>query len=96
MSIRPGPKDVKAHIKFEEDELDLLQDNTWQMAESFGLDSRITNLTGKRKVGFYMWDLECLEMVAEDLLSSPNIEKTVAERLFDKIRKAMDFIENQR
>lgn len=54
MGIKPGSRDIKSYIKFEKDELDLLQDNTWLMAESFGLDRRITYLTGKRKVGFYM------------------------------------------
>ena len=49
------------------DELNLLQENTWQMAESFGLDMRIANLTGKREVGFYMWYLECLEAVASNI-----------------------------
>lgn len=96
MSIKPGSRDVKAYIKFEKDELDLLQDNTWQMAESFGLDRRIANLTGKRKVGFYMWDLECLEMVAEDLVSSNGINKSVAESLYSKIKNAMESIENQK
>lgn len=96
MSIKPGPKDIKAYIKFEEVELDLLQDNTWQMAESFGLDSRIANLTGKRKVGFYMWDLECLEMVAGDLLASSEIEKPVTEQLYAKIIVAMDYIDKHK
>ena len=96
MSLKPGSRDVKALIKFEKDELDLLQDNTWQMAESFGLDRRIANLTGKRKVGFYMWDLECLEMVASDLLTSADANKSVAESLYGKIKNAMDFIENQK
>jgi len=50
--MKPGKNDTKAEIKFEIDELELLQENTWQMAESFGLDRRIANLTGKRKVGF--------------------------------------------
>lgn len=66
------------------------------MAESFGLDRRIANLTGKRKVGFYMWDLECLEMVASDLLALTNINKSVAESLYGKIKKAMEFIDNQK
>ena len=96
MSLKPGSRDVKALIKFEKDELELLQDNTWQMAESFGLDRRITYLTGKRKVGFYMWDLECLDMVARDLVSSADTNKSVIERLYGKIKKAMEFIENQK
>jgi len=91
--MKPGSKDIKTHIKFDEDELDLLQDNTWQMAESFGLDSRIANLKGKRKVGFYMWDLECLESVVDQLKSEPDIDTILVERLYDKIKQAMDFID---
>jgi hypothetical protein len=96
MSLKPGSRDVKTLIKFEKDELELFQDNTWQMGESFGLDRRIANLTGKRKVGFYMWDLECLEMVARDILASTEINKTVAESLYGKIKNAIDFIDNQK
>ena len=51
--MKHGKNDIKAEIKFETDRLELLQENTWQMAESFGLDRRIDNLTGKTKVGFY-------------------------------------------
>jgi hypothetical protein len=32
--IKPGKNDIKVKIKFEMDELDLFQENTWQMAES--------------------------------------------------------------
>jgi hypothetical protein len=89
--IKPGKNDIKVFIKFEPEELDLLQENTWQMAESFGLDSRIAKLSGKRKVGFYSWDLECLECVVGDLKNSPH-----AETLYAKIKEGMDFIDNQR
>jgi len=77
----------------EEAELELLQDNTWQMAESFGLDQRIANLTGKRKVGFYLWDLECLEMVVDDLKNEINTDKILVKGLHAKILNAIDFIE---
>lgn len=89
--IKPEKNDVKVYIKFETEELELLQENTWQMAESFGLDRRITNLTGKRKVGFYSWDLDCLEIVVGDLTSTP-----VVEKLYEKIRNGMGFIANHR
>ena len=46
--IKPGKNDIKVNIKFEQDELYLLQENTQQMAESFGLDSRISRLKGPR------------------------------------------------
>lgn len=63
--MKPEKNDKKAYLLFTPDELDFLQDNTWQMAKSFGLDRRIGNLAGKRAVGFYALDLECLHDVAE-------------------------------
>ena len=87
--LKPGKNDIQVDIKFEPEELELLQVNTWQMAESFGLDRRIGNLTGKRKVGFYMWDLECLEMVVDDLRKTEN-EKHFVEGLYKKNKDAME------
>ncbi len=46
--MKIGKHDKKAQLRFTPEELDFLQDNTWQMAEAFGLDTRIGNLTGKR------------------------------------------------
>ena len=89
--IKPGKNDIKVYFKFEPEELELLQENTWQMAESFGLDSRIDNLTGKRKVGFYRWDLDCLECVIDDLTKTP-----VAIKLYEKIKNGIDFIDSHR
>ncbi|CAN5795845.1 hypothetical protein BH23THE1_BH23THE1_31450 [soil metagenome] len=43
------------------------------------MDRRIDNLTGKRKIGFYSWDLECLESFASDLLRIPK-DKGVADK----------------
>ena len=91
--MKPGKKDIKAEIKFEIDELELLQDNTYAMAESFGLDVRISNLTGKRKVGFYSWDLECLADVVNNLQKSP-ADKEIADRLAKKIEDGLKYIDN--
>ena len=88
--IKPEKNDIKVYIKFETEELELLQENTWQMAESFGLDRRIDNLIGK-KVGFYSWDLDCLESVVCDLTKTE-----VAEKFYEKIKNGMDFIDNHR
>lgn len=94
--MEPGSKDIKVFLKFEDAELELLQGNTWQMAESFGLDRRIANLTGKRKVVFFLWDLECLKMVVEDLKDEKDIDKILVNGLYDKIINAMDFIGKNR
>lgn len=92
--MKPGKNDIKAEVKFEIDELELLQENTWQMAESFGLDRRIANLTGKRKVGFYSWDLDCLECVVSDLQKSSK-DKEVADRIARKIEESYMFIKGK-
>lgn len=94
--MKPSPNDVKTYLKFDEAELEILQDNTWQMAESFGLDRRIANLTGNRKVGFYMWDLECLEMAIGDLRNEKNMNFSAVQTLYNKIINAMNIIEDQR
>ena len=93
--IKPGSNDIKVNIKLEIDELELLQENTWQMTESFGLDRRINDFTGNRKVSFYLWDLECLNMVVDDLKKTEK-EKQLVERLSKKIENAIDFIDNLR
>jgi len=93
--IKPGSNDIKVNIKLEIDELELLQENTWQMTESFGLDRRINSFTGNRKASFYMWDLECLKMVVDDLKKTEK-EKKLVERLSKKIKSAIDFIDNPR
>lgn len=67
-----------------------MQDNTWQMAESFGLDARIERLTGKRAVGFYSWDLECLQDVAEIARKkAPAEQHPMIDGLLQKITAAM-------
>ncbi len=92
--MKPGKKDIKAQIKFEIDELELFQENTSRMAESFGLDDRIANLTGKRKVGFYSWDLECLEDVVSGFQNSSKY-KEIADRIARKIEEGYKYIETK-
>ena len=93
--MKPGRNDIKAPIKFEIDELELLKDNTWQMAESFGLDSRIDNLTGKRKAGFYSWDLDCLESVVSDIQKSSK-NKEVANRIAINLDEGYKYIKTNK
>jgi hypothetical protein len=87
--MKPGPRDIKVFITFTEAEFDLLQDNTYQMAESFGLDDRIARLSGKKPIGFYSWDLDCLDAVCCDLHKEEGVDKDVTQSLFEKITQAM-------
>ena len=93
--MKPSKNDIKVSLKFELDELELLQDSAWQMAESFGLDDRICNMTGKRAIGLYYWDLECLHDVISGLENSEEDQELV-NRLCVKLKTAMDDIDNQK
>ena len=61
--IKPGSGDRKFHILITGLELEELQRFTGWMAESFGLDGRIADYRGKRPIGLYRWDIECLQDV---------------------------------
>ena len=41
------------------------------MAEPFGLDRRIDQYMGKKPIGLYRWDLECLIDVLDFALNNP-------------------------
>src|SRR5208283_349569 len=63
--MKPGPNDVKLAILITGDELHELKRFTIDMVEAFGLDSRIEAYSGKRPIGFYRWDLDCLLAVMD-------------------------------
>ena len=52
-------------FSFTGDELHELKRFTIDMAEAFGLDRRIEAYSGKRPIGFYRWDLDCLLAVMD-------------------------------
>jgi hypothetical protein len=58
--IKPGSKDKNAFVLIAGQELAELKRLTWLMSDSFGLDTRIDNYHGKRPIGLYSWDFECL------------------------------------
>ncbi|MBN2777290.1 MAG: hypothetical protein JXR36_06595 [Bacteroidales bacterium] len=92
--MKPGKNDIKVSIKFDMDELDLLQDNAYNMSESFGLDDRICSMTGKRAIGLYSWDLECLYDAISPLQSKADEDQELVARLCDKLKAAMEYIDN--
>jgi hypothetical protein len=67
--MKPGKRDHKHNILITGAELKELKRHTYMMAESFGLDNRIERYKGKRPIGLYRWDLECLLDVIEIALS---------------------------
>jgi hypothetical protein len=70
-NLKPGSKDKKLQIIISGEELSELQRHTWQMAEAFGLNRRIETYQGKRPIGLFSWDFDCLLAVIEDALNDP-------------------------
>jgi len=58
--MKPGSRDIKVNILITGEELEELQKHTWSMAEAFGLDRRIEQYKGKKPIGLYRWDMDCL------------------------------------
>ena len=89
--MKPGKNDKKVQLRFTPEELDFLQDNAGDMAEAFGLDTRILNLTGKRAVGFYLWDLECLYDVSDMAKANATaVQIPMIDALLVKLERAME------
>lgn len=95
----PGPGNKKLYFLITGEELTELQRQTWKMAEAFGLDRRIENYQGKRPIGFYSWDLECLLCVMEDTLNNDRDypDKSTSgfqalESLFKRVKKNIAII----
>ena len=63
--MKLGSRDKRYPILITGRELVELKKLTYLMAEAFGLDRRIENYQGKRPIGLYRWDLDCLIDVTE-------------------------------
>jgi hypothetical protein len=66
--MKIGSRDKAYKIMITGIELEELKRHTGDMAESFGLDSRIDRYRGARPIGLYRWDLGCLTDVLEMVL----------------------------
>jgi hypothetical protein len=92
--MKPGSKDIKLEILISDKELSELKRYSWQMAEAFGLDRRIEKYQGKRPIGLYSWDFDCILAVIENALDdtteypdrNDSRYKTL-KTLFDRLKK---------
>jgi hypothetical protein len=69
--IKPGRSDIQVYMLIQGSELAELKRHTWEMAEAFGLDSRIERYQGKRPIGLYSWYMECLLDIMKIDLDDP-------------------------
>jgi len=100
-TMKPGSKDKRVSLLIAGDELTELKRLTWLMSESFGLDTRIENYQGKRPIGLYSWDFECLLAVIDYALkddkeypdkttSGYNTLTKLSRLLLDEYHKSLD------
>ncbi len=92
--MKPGPKDIKLEILISGKELSELKRHSCQMVEAFGLDRRIEKYQGKRRIGLYSWDFDCILAVIENALDDPieypnknGSEYKTLKTLFDRLKK---------
>lgn len=92
--MKPGSKDKPYPMLIAGRELEELRRFTGHMVEAFGLDRRMEKYQGKRPIGFYRWDLDCLEDVTEFALgdkeaypgrSGPGYE--AMKQLYERIKR---------
>lgn len=66
--MKPGSNDKKYYILITGQELVELKKYTWVMVEAFGMDRKIERYQGTKPIGFWRWDLDCLEAVLNGVL----------------------------
>jgi hypothetical protein len=92
--MRPGKKDKRYYILIAGEELVELKKYTWAMAEAYGLDMRLARYKGKKPIGFWAWDLDCLEAVLDgalrDYANSNSPEHQAMKSLMSKINGLLD------
>ncbi len=88
--MKPGSRDIKLPILISGEELSELQRHSWQMVEAFGLDRRVENYKGKRPIGLYSWDFDCLLSVIENVIDDPKEYPDKNDSGYIALRKLYD------
>lgn len=93
--MKPGKYDRRHQVLIKDAELRALKELS--LPESFGLERRVERYQGKRPIGLYRWDLECLldtlslEMTDRPLHPRPRRTDLAAlQSLYDRLRKEYD------
>src|SRR5215472_3395007 len=92
-ALKPGKYDRRHQVLIKDAELRVLKQLS--LPESFGLEQRVERYQGKRPIGLYRWDLECLldtlslEMTDRRPLHPRPGRRVLAalQSLYDRLRK---------
>jgi hypothetical protein len=93
--MKPAPNDVTLTIPISGDELRELQRFTIDMVEAFGLDRRIEAYSGKRPIGFYRWDLDCLLAVMDNALKDLSVYPDEASSSYAALKRLHDRVQEE-
>ena len=93
--MKPGPNDVKLAILITEDELRELKRFTIDMVEAFGLDRRIEAYSGRRSIGLYSWDVDCLLAVMDNALKDQRAYPDKASSSYAALKRLQVRLENE-
>ena len=86
---------MKLTILITGDELHELKRFTSDMSEAFALDRRIEAYSGKRPIGLYRWDLDCLSAVIDNALKDERAYPDKASSAFATLKRLQDRLENE-
>lgn len=93
--MKPGKKDRKHQVLINGAELRKLK--SLALPESFGLERRVERYEGKRPIGLYRWDLECLlatlSLELEGRFSHPRLRRKdipALRSLHDRLQREYD------
>ena len=68
---------------------------TIDMAEAFGLDRRIEAYSGKRPIGFYRWDLDCLLAVMDLALKDQRAYPDKTSSAYAALKRLRDRLQEE-
>jgi hypothetical protein len=93
--LKPGKYDRRHQVLIRGAELRELKELS--LPESFGLERRVERYQGKRPIGLYRWDLECLldtlSLEMTDRPLHPKVRRgdlAALQALYDRLRKEYD------
>jgi hypothetical protein len=93
--LKPGKYDRRHQVLIRGAELRELKELS--LPESFGLERRVERYQGKRPIGLYRWDLECLldtlSLEMTDRPLHPKLRRrdfAALQALYDRLRKEYD------
>jgi hypothetical protein len=90
--MKPGKNDIKTKFLIQGDELDAIQEICYVFTECFGLDTRISNYKGKRPLGLYQWDYECLIAGLDYIVNNERGREGLSQKDLDLLRKLLERI----